>query len=126
VDQLTNCPDCFQKLNFPSRFAPSTATITEKNEIGKPGLFHLVYLVGFNSQGLNLAQKGCTETRLLCFRNYRIAANSIGGRKILASNLPTASRTAIVIGGRKKQKCFLHSLLVSKYLQGQAELLDVK
>jgi hypothetical protein len=51
LDRLTNHPDWFEKLNFPSRFAPSTATTTPKNEIGKPGLFYLVYCVGFNSQG---------------------------------------------------------------------------
>jgi hypothetical protein len=38
-------------------------------EIAKLGLFSLVYLVEFNSQGLNLAQKSCAEMWLQCFRN---------------------------------------------------------
>jgi hypothetical protein len=69
VGRLTNHPDCFQKFNFLARFAPSTATTTPKNEIAKLVLFYLVYLVEFNFQGLNLAQKSCTEMWLQCFCN---------------------------------------------------------
>jgi hypothetical protein len=42
---------------------------TQKNEIAKLWLFYLVYLIEFNSQGLNLAPKGCTEMLVLSFHN---------------------------------------------------------
>jgi len=74
VGRLTNCSDAFENSISRWDLHPAQPQPTQKNEIGKRGLFYLVYLAGFNSEGLNLAQKGCVETRALCFRNCILTA----------------------------------------------------
>ena len=64
MGRLTNCSDAFKNSISHRDLHPAQPHTTQKNEIGKLGLFYLVYLVGFNPEGLNLAQKGCMESRV--------------------------------------------------------------
>ena len=95
MGRLTNHPDCFQKLNFLASLHPAQPPPLQKNEIAKQGLFYLVYLVEFNSQGLNLTQKGCTEMLLLCFHNCSLGMSPVSLLDVAANHV---SATVMEIG----------------------------